>query len=83
MFLYFPSWSDGMICEGLKTLMWLWFPHFSEALCFKFCLESRISSMKSYTNKIDKKLGFKVGKGDLRFLIFQLSPPQGSNETSS
>ena len=23
MFLYFPSWSDGMICEGLKTLMCL------------------------------------------------------------
>ena len=72
-----------MIYEGLKTLTWLWFPHFSGALYFTFCLESRISSMKSYINKIDKELGFKVGNGDLRFLIFPLSPPQGSNETSS
>ena len=83
MFLYFPSWSDGMIYEGLKTLTWLWFPHFSGALYLTFCLESRISSMKSYINKIDKELGFKVGNGDLRFLIFPLSPPLGSNETSS
>ena len=44
--------------KGLKLLCVYVAPHFSGALCFTLCLESRISSMKSYINKIDKKLGF-------------------------
>ena len=45
--------------------------------------ETDISSEKSYINKTNKKLVFEMGSGDLKFLISQLSPPQGSNEAPS